>query len=106
MKHRFLHSKTIFEDGDMVTVTTYSITHGNPYTGCMIVYDNQYPGSKWYILSDNKVFNGRVIKNKRGYKYSWAIDTEIERIEHANKKIKGKWANGGFRRKLIDKNII
>lgn len=108
MKPRFRHKGEFFEDGDIVTVTTQNDRDRNPYENCMIAYgqDTNYGGYKWFILSNNRVFDGRPMADRRGYTYSWIIDIEINKIEHGKKKYQGKWTNGIFRRKLIEKNLI
>jgi len=108
MKPTFKHRTGTFEDGEIVAVTTYNHSHAGPYSNCMIAYetDDTFGTKKWFILSNHLILAGRKVENNRGYKYSWLIDTEIIKIEHTKKKHKGKWANGSFRRKLIDKNLI
>jgi len=114
----------IFKHGDIVTVTYVNAydDFGDPedemyFKDCKLVYLRagiEHDYKHWYILSNHRVLDGSCPHNENGcegYKYSWSLGDKgfssdaIERIELQNVH-KGKWANGSFRKKLIDKNLI
>lgn len=112
----------IFNDGDIITVKFIDIDYGDKLTfkDCKLIYRETQFGSRlnksWFILSNHRVLDGDIPRGKidgkiDGYKYSWSLgpdgfcSREVYKIESQTPH-KGKWANGSFRKKLIDRNLI
>lgn len=113
-----------FKHGDIVNILREDCDNDSvqTYTNCKIIYVKELYGAeemRHFILSNNSDLDGSNPRREdmQGYRYAWALSNETEDEEEYIVDIElvmrapggpsiGKWANGSFRNKLKEKNLI
>jgi len=112
-----------FRHGDIVNILREDENDDvRVYTNCVIIYTKELYGNeemRHFILSNYETLDGSTPRRQemQGYRYSWALTNETDDEEGYIVDIVlikrapggqsiGKWANGSFRNKLKEKNII